>query len=243
MEPCWSCANADAVNELTNRQRPATSRNVITRDIPASGVLFTLFIIRPPCKMRQPIMTASKFEVALESCVATAAESPARVRSAQDEVLFLFDACGASLFRYVRSIGIDAASSQDIVQDVFLALFHHVLMDRPRTNLKGWLFKVAHNHALKYRLKLKRRDADCVAVLELAELAVDPALNPEQRLAEVQRGARLRAVMRALPERDRQCLYLRAEGLRYREIAEVLGLSLGTINKLVTRALGRLANV
>ena len=188
-------------------------------------------------------MTASKFAAALESCVATAAEPPARVRSAQDEVLFLFDACGPNLFRYVRSLGIELASSQDIVQDVFLALFHHVLMERPRHNLKGWLFKVAHNHALKHRRKAKRRDADRVADLELAELAVDPALNPEQRLAEEQRVARLRAVMRALPERDRRCLYLRAEGLRYREISEVLGLSLGTINKLITRALARLASV
>ena len=188
-------------------------------------------------------MTTSKLEAALETCVATASEPPARVRSAQEEVLFLFDACGPGLFRYVRSLGIETATSQDIVQDVFLALFRHVLMDRPRNNLKGWLFKVAHNLAIKDRLKMKRREADCVADLDLANLAIDPSLDPEQRLAEEQRVARLRAVMRALPERDRQCLYLRAEGLRYREIADVLGLSLGTINKLVTRSLARLANV
>jgi RNA polymerase sigma-70 factor, ECF subfamily len=82
-----------------------------------------------------------------------------------------------------------------------------------------------------------------VSDVDLAELAIDPSLNPEQRLAEEQRQVILRSVMRALPERDRQCLYLRAEGLRYREIADVLGISLGSVAKSVTRSLARLANV
>jgi RNA polymerase sigma-70 factor (ECF subfamily) len=116
-------------------------------------------------------------------------------------------------------------------------------MERPRDNLKGWTFKVAHNLSLKHRQKLKRRETDIVSDVDLAELAIDPSLNPEQRLAEEQRQVILRSVMRALPERDRQCLYLRAEGLRYREIADVLGISLGSVAKSVTRSLARLANV
>jgi RNA polymerase sigma-70 factor (ECF subfamily) len=189
-------------------------------------------------------MTSSKLHAALDICAATGGvETPAGTRTAQDEVLFLFDACGPSLLRYVRSLGIEPATSQDVVQEVFLALFHHVRLDRPRDNMKGWLFKVAHNLSLKHRQKLKRRETDIVSDVELAELAIDPSLDPEQRLAEEQRQVTLRSVMRALPERDRQCLYLRAEGLRYREIAEVLGISLGSVAKSVTRSLARLANV
>jgi RNA polymerase sigma-70 factor (ECF subfamily) len=109
--------------------------------------------------------------------------------------------------------------------------------------MKGWLFKVAHNLSLKHRQKLKRRETDILSDVELAELAIDPSLNPEQHLAEEQRQVTLRSVMRALPERDRQCLYLRAEGLRYREIADVLGISLGSVAKSLTRSLARLANV
>ena len=51
---------------------------------------------------------------------------------------------------------------------------------------------------------------------------------------------RLRAVLRALPEHDQHCLRLRAEGLRYREIAEVLGMSLGAVSISLTRSLARL---
>ncbi|MGE3179719.1 MAG: RNA polymerase sigma factor [Vicinamibacterales bacterium] len=46
--------------------------------------------------------------------------------------------------------------------------------------------------------------------------------------------------MRALPDQDRRCLYLRAEGLRYREIARTLGISLGAVAKSVARGLARL---
>ena len=51
----------------------------------------------------------------------------------------------------------------------------------------------------------------------------------------------MRAVLRAMPERDRQCVYLRAEGLRYREIANVLGMSLGGVAKSLARAIARLS--
>jgi RNA polymerase sigma-70 factor (ECF subfamily) len=55
-----------------------------------------------------------------------------------------------------------------------------------------------------------------------------------------QRQQHLMAVLQALPERDRCCLGLRLEGLRYREIAPVLGMSLGAVSISLTRSLARL---
>jgi RNA polymerase sigma-70 factor (ECF subfamily) len=188
-------------------------------------------------------MTVSKLRSAFDLYVAGRVEPAATQRAAQDEVLFLFDACGPSVLRYVRSLGVEPAAAQDIAQEVFLALFHHVRLGRPRDNLKGWLFKVAHNLALKHRQKMKRRESDFIVDIGLAALVVDPSLNPEQRLAEAQHHVRLRSVWHALPERDRQCLTLRAEGLKYREIANVLGISLGLVAKSVSRSLARLADV
>jgi len=48
-------------------------------------------------------------------------------------------------------------------------------------------------------------------------------------------------VLQALPETDQQCLSLRAEGLRYREIAAVVGISLGSVAASLERSLDRLA--
>ena len=60
------------------------------------------------------------------------------------------------------------------------------------------------------------------------------------RSAAKQRQSRLRSVVAALSEQDRCCLHLRAEGLRYREIAEVLGISLGSVAASLGRSLERL---
>jgi len=50
-------------------------------------------------------------------------------------------------------------------------------------------------------------------------------------------------VIRALPPRDRRCLLLRAEGLRYRDIADTLGMSLGGVAKSLARSIARLVHV
>jgi RNA polymerase sigma-70 factor (ECF subfamily) len=69
---------------------------------------------------------------------------------------------------------------------------------------------------------------------------LDPSPNPEEQLLSLHRQRRLLAVVHALPEQDRCCLRLRAEGLRYREIADVLGISLGAVSMSLTRSLARL---
>jgi RNA polymerase sigma-70 factor (ECF subfamily) len=133
---------------------------------------------------------------------------------------------------------------------VFLSLFRHVQLGRPRTNLRGWLFRVAHNLALKHRLRARKRHfTEGTDVAELPDRAgasraggLTSTSNPEQQLASRQRQQRLLAVFRALPERDRRCLSLRAEGLRYREIADALGMSLGAVAKSLARSMTRMVN-
>jgi RNA polymerase sigma-70 factor (ECF subfamily) len=146
-------------------------------------------------------------ELSLPASLA-ADDSPAS-RPVQDEVLLLFDECGGGLRRYVASFGLRTQATEDVLQDVFLSLFRHLHLGRPRHNLKGWLFRVAHNLALKQRQKTMRRqrtESDWDG--SLAERAIDPAANPEERLAEAQRRRWLRSALRAMPERDRQCLHL-----------------------------------
>ena len=157
-------------------------------------------------------------------------------------VIALFDECGQPLHRYVGSFGIGAPETEDVVQDVFLSLFRHLQQGKSRANLKGWLFTVAHNLALKRRALTKRRRDRVDGDLDLAVEPVDPSTNPEQELVRSQRQQRLLNVLRALPEHDRRCLFLRAEGLRYRQIAEVMGISLGAVSNSLTRSIARMTN-
>jgi RNA polymerase sigma-70 factor (ECF subfamily) len=157
-------------------------------------------------------------------------------------VVELFTECGLPLRRYVGSFGIGVPDTEDVVQDVFLSLFFHLQKGRPQRNLRGWLFTVAHNLALKHRARVKRRRGQTNGDPMLAADPIDSAGNPEQALASVQRHERLLRVLCALPEQDRRCLRLRAEGFRYREIAELTGLSLGAVAKSLARSMVRMEN-
>lgn len=157
----------------------------------------------------------------------------------EEQVIALFDELRARLLRYVLGFGLSAADGEEIVQEAFLALFQHLRLGRSRHNLRGWLFRVVHNLALK-RLAKNGRSAEGPGLDALVELHHDPRPNPEEHATSRQRRERLLAVVQALPAQDQQCLRLRAEGLRYREIADVLGMSLGSISASLTRSLARL---
>ena len=162
----------------------------------------------------------------------------------QDEIIGMFEQFRDRLLRYLLALGVDTHDGEEIVQEVFLALFQHLRRGKSRHNLRSWTFRVAHNLALKQRIRNRRRVQYAMqARAGLAEAHIDPSPNPEEQLLSKHRQQRLRAVVAALPEKDRWCLYLRAEGLRYREIAEVLGISLGAVSLLMGRSLARLARV
>jgi RNA polymerase sigma-70 factor (ECF subfamily) len=165
---------------------------------------------------------------------------PALPSELESEIISLFDEFRGRLLRYALSFGLSMHDGEEIIQDVFLSLYRHLQLGRSRKNLRGWLFRVVHNLALKHRLAAHRVREALHSDGNLLEEQIDLSPNPEEQLAAAQRHNRLRAVLQALPERDRSCLHLRAEGLRYREIADVLGMSLGAVSISLTRSLARL---
>jgi RNA polymerase sigma-70 factor (ECF subfamily) len=159
----------------------------------------------------------------------------------QDEVIALYDELRNRLLRYILSLGLSAADGEEILQEAFLALFQHLQQGRPRDNLRAWLFRVAHNQSMKRLNGNSRRSELFDASGDDAEVHTDPSPTPEEQVTFAQRQNRLLAVVQALPARDQQCLRLRAEGLRYREISDVLGISLGSVSASLARSLARLA--
>jgi RNA polymerase sigma-70 factor, ECF subfamily len=154
----------------------------------------------------------------------------------EEEVVTLFDQLQGRLLRYLLSLGLPASDGEEIVQEAFLALFLHLSRGKPRDNLRGWIFQVVHNLALKQRNRMVRREG-----LPAQTALIDDAPNPEDQFFRNERRQRLWGVWQALTERDRRCLSLRAEGLTYREIAQVLDISLGAISLSLARSLARFA--
>ena len=159
-----------------------------------------------------------------------------------EEVVRLFEEFRNPLLRYLMSLGLNVQDGEEVIQEVFLALFQHLKKGRRGDNLRGWIFRVAHNLALKHfqstKYKLERVS---IGINDLEQEVVAPGLTPEETLDQARTEERIQAVIGALPEQDRRCVCLRAEGLRYREIAEVLGVSLGSVANSLERAIGKLS--
>jgi len=156
------------------------------------------------------------------------------------EVIELFEQFRDPLLRYALSFGISVHDAEEVVQEVFLSLFRHLQSRRSRKNLRGWLFRVGRNLTLKRLYANQRLRDKTTSDWIVAEEQFDPSPNPEEQLSSAQRRRRLLAVVEALPEAEQGCLRLRAEGLRYREIAAVLGMSLGAVSQSLTRSVARM---
>jgi RNA polymerase sigma-70 factor, ECF subfamily len=131
---------------------------------------------------------------------------------------------------------------EEIVQESFLLLFQHLQCGKSRENLRGWLFRVTRNLAFKLHRENQagwQRNVSFDEDLIATQQGSDP--DPEQQACNRQRQRYLLAIVKALPERDQICLFLRADGLRYREIAAAMDMSLGSVAASLARSLGKLA--
>lgn len=187
-------------------------------------------------------------EVVKESASAPSLAIAALTRLSQEkasalegDVGALFDEYRSPLLRYALSFGLTADDSEEIIQETFLSLFQHLREGKSRANLRGWLFRVAHNMALKRRYRIQRSPEAPSQNGAGEASAVDPSPTPEDQVLNSESRRRLKAVFDVLPETDRKCLFLRAEGLRYREIAGILNISLGAVSLSLSRSLARIA--
>ena len=128
------------------------------------------------------------------------------------------------------------ADAQDLVQDTYVKAFRSAKQFTPGTNLKAWLFTILHNTFLNRR-RDEGRDPVDVDSDRLDEAApVDPAATPEEQLLRTALDVDLQEALDALPEAFREAVWLRdVEEFPYAEIAEMLGVPLGTVMSRISR--------
>ena len=157
------------------------------------------------------------------------------------DTVALFRELREPLGRYLASLGVNPAEIEEVIQEAFLRLHRH-LSSGPmgNQNLNGWIFRVAQNLVHDRRRGWHGRNIDSIEDRPEAALASAPGATPEERVLHLEKMTRLRAAWQGLPDRQRRCLHMRSEGLRYREIAADLDVSVTTVADLVRDALAQL---
>ncbi|HLJ24462.1 MAG TPA: sigma-70 family RNA polymerase sigma factor [Candidatus Acidoferrales bacterium] len=161
-----------------------------------------------------------------------------RLTTGASEATTLYRELRKPLLRYLVCLGLSSDEAQDVVQDAFLLLHRHLSAGGSQENIRGWLFRVAHNQA---RNRQNRYDRNFSAASEAQLDSVSHDATPERAVLEKEKFQRLGKAMRLLSGTERECLLLRAAGLRYREISEVLGIATSTVSDTVERAVKKLA--
>jgi RNA polymerase sigma-70 factor (ECF subfamily) len=159
---------------------------------------------------------------------------------AGDAVAFerLFRSLGPSIHAFfVRSVG-RGATAEDLLQTTFLKL--HAARGRWRhgERVRPWAFTIA----ARVRIDWLRRNGRAEAELEEDVTAAGAALeNPSEAAVTLERSARVREALDALPEPQRVVVHLhRFEGMSFAEIGNVLGVSEGAARVRAFRAYGAL---
>lgn len=155
-------------------------------------------------------------------------------------VLQHYDREHIALRRYLLLTGIDDATAQEIVQETFLKLHSHLARNGERTNLRAWLYRVAHNLALNEHAAARRRQTQALDVSEAQEIANGSGESPESLLLQSEREMQLRRAMQKLSLPQRECLLLRTRGMKYREIAAALEISVASVGENIQRGLEQL---
>jgi RNA polymerase sigma-70 factor (ECF subfamily) len=182
----------------------------------------------PPDLTTQP--TAPETDVALV----------ARLGRGDEDALRALHRRYAALVFTVASRFVDAATAEEVAQDVFVTLWKkHETFDPARGSLKSWLVQIARRRALN---ELRRKEGRDQHSDELLAQLSDDALEPDEAQWLAHRREVVRAAVDALPAAQRQALSLAFfDELTHDQIASALHTPLGTTKTRIRLALRRLA--
>src|SRR4030042_5504629 len=149
----------------------------------------------------------------------------------------LFKKYCQSLIYFSRRYVFDKQIAENIVQDVFAGIWQKRQNLDPSQSIKAYLFAAVKNESFKYlrHINVESRSYDRVIKL------VNIEKTPEEILDEKELRDRLNSAINDLPEKCREIFFMtRFDGLKYSEIAEILGISIKTVETQMGRAFKKL---
>jgi len=161
------------------------------------------------------------------------------------QLAILFERHHRALFRYFVCMNSAREQAEDLVQDVFFRMLRYRESYDPAQSFTAWMYQIARNAGVDQ--VRKRRPAEVVDIDVLVERRaelVSALPGPEENASHHQDLALLRRAMGQLPDDKREILVLsRFQGMKYEDIAEVLGCEVGTVKVRVYRAIRALEQI
>jgi RNA polymerase sigma-70 factor (ECF subfamily) len=155
--------------------------------------------------------------------------------TAREQVERIYEAEREHIYSYLLYFGVPAGRAQELAQDAFLKLYLQMSTGVIIENPRAWLYRVAHHLAVRSHHReaiFDELDAD----FQMTEEGRDP----EATLIDRQRREAIVRAIGDLSPQQRNCLHLRVQGLRYREIAAAIGISTSAVGEFLRRAVTRL---
>lgn len=133
--------------------------------------------------------------------------------------------------------------AEDTAQEVFVKAYQALHRFQPNAKFSTWLYRITVNHCIN-ELRSRKRRAIIHSVnpfgnyqVEAKSAVLDEANRPDNVREREERAEIVRHAIAALPEKQRTALILsRYEGLSYKEIAQVMGTSIASVESRLHRA-------
>ena len=157
--------------------------------------------------------------------------------SALRETEAVFAAYRESLIRYLRYHMEDNSEAEDIAQETFVRYYESRVRREEILQPRAWLFRVAHNLVIDYGRKKKPVLLDDEAWMHMERRLVSPSAPADVKVYVSQ------LPWHRLSQMEIECMRLRTEGLKLREIGEVLDLAISSVVSYLARATKKLGAI
>jgi RNA polymerase sigma factor (sigma-70 family) len=156
---------------------------------------------------------------------------------AEEIVTEFFDTWYSAVVRYAYNRCGSMELAEDFAQEAFGALYTALRKEAPIENPRAWILKTVRNQVCKHWRYRQRHPEELVPAAEL-----DLFSNPEQRsdLGENSSGPSIAHFLDLLTPREQEAVLLRADGMKYHEIADHLGITSSSVGTLILRAIRKM---
>ncbi len=150
----------------------------------------------------------------------------------------LVDHYASMVFRVIMSFGLSREDAEDISQEVFIEVYNNIKKFRKESGISTWMYRIAINKSINYNRKSKRliwnrQDSDDISAIDKSifeQSSEDNLISDEQRRV-------LYSTIDKLPKNQRIAFTLnKLDELSYREISEIMSISVSSVESLLHRA-------